>query len=124
MTASSYIQNLLPQKKLYSKINCNLQGVPSKSPKWLMAQWFVRSHTVPVWIFNDAPIDPLLKYFKVGNTGCFGQIEAELLSLAVSGVIECAIMKQAEGRATHTLTLVNGSGYVKDKEENALAYQQ
>lgn len=41
------------------------------------------------------------------------------MSLAVSGVIEGTIMKQAEGRATHTLTLVNRSGYIKDTREKA-----
>lgn len=77
----------------------------------------IQGHILPVWVFNDAPIDPLLKYFKVGDAGCFGQIEAELLSLAVSGVIEGTIMKQAEGRAAHTLTLVNRSGYMKEMKE-------
>ena len=40
--------------------------------------------SVPVWILD----------LKIRNTGRFGEIEAQLLSLAVPSVIESAVVKQ------------------------------
>lgn len=50
--------------------------------------------TAPVRVLDDAPVDPLLQYFKVRDAGCFGEVETQLLSLAVSGVVEGSIMKK------------------------------
>lgn len=46
----------------------------------------------PVRVLDDAPVDPLLQDFKVWDTGGFGEIETQLLSLAVTCVVEGSVM--------------------------------
>lgn len=62
--------------------------------------------SVPVWILNDAPVDPLLQDFKVRDAGCFSQIQTQLLGLAVTSVVEGSVMEKAQRRPTHTLSFV------------------
>lgn len=67
------------------------------------------SVNIPVWIIDDASIDPLLQDLKVRDTGSLGQVEAQLLGLAVPCVVERLVMEQAESRPSCALTFVNRS---------------
>lgn len=62
---------------------------------------------VPVRILDDASVDPLLQYFKVRDAGCFGEVETQLLSLAVAGEVEGSIVKETQCRPTRTLSFVH-----------------
>lgn len=72
--------------------------------KCLLLFWV---HTAPVWIFDDAPVDPLLQDFKVRDAGCFSEVETQLLGLAVTGVVEGSIVKKTQRRPAHTLPFVH-----------------
>lgn len=61
----------------------------------------------PVWILDDASVNPLLQDFKVRDTGRFSEVEAQLLSLAVTCVVEGPVMEEAQGCSTHTLSFVH-----------------
>lgn len=65
------------------------------------------SLSVPVWILDDAPVDPLLKDFKIRDTGGFSEVETQLLSLAVTGVVKGSIVKETQCRPAHTLSFVH-----------------
>lgn len=67
--------------------------------------------SLPVWIINDASIYPLFQDFKVRHAGCLGQIQAQLLGLAVPRVIESLVMEQAQGWSSHALTLIHRSSW-------------
>lgn len=67
----------------------------------------------PVWVLNDAPVDPLLQDFKVWDTGCLCEIETQLLSLAVTCVVEGPVMKKTQCRPAHTLSFVHGGRCLK-----------
>lgn len=62
---------------------------------------------LPVWVVNNAPVDPLLQDLKVGCTGRLGQIEAQFLCLAVPCVVEAPIMEKAQRQSAHTLTFIH-----------------
>lgn len=61
----------------------------------------------PVRILDDASVDPLLQDLKVWDTGCFGEVETQLLSLAVTSVVESPVMEKAQCGPTHTFSFVN-----------------
>ncbi len=71
------------------------------------ARLVILSLTVPVRILDDAPVDPLLQDFEVRDTGCFGEVQAELLSLAVTREVEGSVMKKTQSRPTHTLSFIH-----------------
>lgn len=68
---------------------------------------FHSAWTVPVGILDDAPVDPFLQDFKVRDAGCFSEVEAQLLSLAVPRVVEGSVMKKTQSRPTHTLSFIH-----------------
>lgn len=68
---------------------------------------FRRVRTGPVRVLDDAPVDPLLQYFKVRDAGCFSEVETQLLSLAVAGVVEGSVMKKTQCRPAHTFSFVH-----------------
>lgn len=66
--------------------------------------------SLPVWVVNDASVDPLLQDLKVRSAGRLGQIEAQLLRLAVPCVVEAPIMEKAQRRPANTLAFIHGGG--------------
>lgn len=70
----------------------------------------------PIWVLNDAPVDPLLQDFKVWDTGCLCEIETQLLSLAVACVVEGSVVKKTQRRPAHTLSFVHGGRCSRSKK--------
>lgn len=62
-----------------------------------MGSVFVYSGEIrPVRILDDAPVDPFLQDFKVRDAGCFGEVETQLLSLAVPCVVKGSVVEEAQ----------------------------
>ena len=53
-----------------------------------------RSQVSPVRVFDDAPVDPLLQDFEVGDAGGFGEVQAQLLGPALSVGLKSAFEVQ------------------------------
>lgn len=76
----------------------------------------------PVRILDDAPVDPLLQDLKVRDAGCFGEVQTQLLSLTVTGVIEGSVMEKAQRGPSHTLSFVHGGRCEHNRKHHLTKY--
>lgn len=65
---------------------------------------------LPVRVVDDAPVDPLLQNLEVGHAGGLGEVQAQLLRLAVARVVDTPVVKKAQGRAPDTLAFIYRGG--------------
>ena len=64
----------------------------------------------PVRVIDDPPVNPLLQDLKVGRAGSLGQVEAELLCLAVTRVVEAPVVQEAQGGSPDTFAFIHRGG--------------
>lgn len=74
---------------------------------------------LPVRVIDYPSIDPLFQNLKVRHTGSLGEVQAQLLCLAVARVVEAPVVEKAQGGPPDTLAFIHRGGCQGGRQQSA-----